>query len=205
MSEFKGTPGPWETDRNNIHAGQIATIHGCKGNDWVEVWSPNWPYSESVQEANANLIAAAPELLECLTMGQDLNTPDFLRWVIDRLVMVHGDNENSDFIHSLRARIDAMDSAINKALGMDNNPEKKQPIELDHAPLIQVLGRGMRMEKPSAPIDEDEKPTAATINSAQQNDRLVKVMRSLAFSFPDERYSDIEEAAKKTLAALGLA
>lgn len=64
--EFKGTPAPWLTDRNNTHTGQIATVHGCKNNSWVEIWSTNWPESESAQEANANLIAAAPELLEAL-------------------------------------------------------------------------------------------------------------------------------------------
>ncbi|EMU8998621.1 hypothetical protein AAA733_001667 [Providencia rettgeri] len=64
--EFKHTPAPWLTDRNNTHTGQIATVHGCENNSWVEIWSTNWPESESVQEANANLIAAAPELLEAL-------------------------------------------------------------------------------------------------------------------------------------------
>jgi len=56
MSEFKGTKGPWQTDRNNCHAGQIATIHHCLNNDWVEIWSPDWPDDEEVQEANARLL-----------------------------------------------------------------------------------------------------------------------------------------------------
>lgn len=72
------TPGPWETDRNNIHAGLIATIYHCAGNDWVEVWSSQWPADESTQEANARLIAAAPELLGVLTelfeIGQVFNS-----------------------------------------------------------------------------------------------------------------------------------
>lgn len=46
------TPGPWLTDRNNVHTGQIATIHHC--------------LDEAEQEANARLIAAAPELLAAL-------------------------------------------------------------------------------------------------------------------------------------------
>jgi hypothetical protein len=62
----KHTPGPWETDRDNIHTGQIAIIHHCLNNNWVEVWSPNWPIDEAEQEANARLIAAAPEMLEAL-------------------------------------------------------------------------------------------------------------------------------------------
>lgn len=66
----KHTAGPWQTDRNNVHAGQIATIHGCIGNDWVEIWSPQWPDSEETQEANARLMAAAPELFEALDQIQ---------------------------------------------------------------------------------------------------------------------------------------
>lgn len=65
----KHTPGPWLTDRNNVHTGQIATVHHCAGNDWVEIWSDKWiehGLGEAVQEANARLIAAAPELLEAL-------------------------------------------------------------------------------------------------------------------------------------------
>lgn len=64
MSEFRGTKGPWQTDRNNCHAGQIATIHHCLNNDWVEIWSPDWPDDEDVQEANARLIAASPRMYE---------------------------------------------------------------------------------------------------------------------------------------------
>lgn len=66
MSKAQHTPGPWRVDRNNVHVGQIAIIHHCVGNDWVEIWSPEWPDDEHVQEANTRLIAAAPELLEAL-------------------------------------------------------------------------------------------------------------------------------------------
>ncbi|HDS1569315.1 hypothetical protein [Stenotrophomonas maltophilia] len=69
----KHTPGPWETDRNNVHTGQIATIHHCLNNDWVEVWSPNWPADEAEQEANARLIAAAPELLYVAELVDDVS------------------------------------------------------------------------------------------------------------------------------------
>ena len=71
------TPGPWLTDRNNVHTGQIAIVHHCIGNDWIEIWSDKWAETgmcESEQEANARLIAAAPDLLEALeamlTVGQ---------------------------------------------------------------------------------------------------------------------------------------
>jgi hypothetical protein len=61
------TPGPWRTDRNDIHSGQISVVHHCVGNDWVEVWSPDAIAADQKEmEANARLIAAAPELLEAL-------------------------------------------------------------------------------------------------------------------------------------------
>ena len=65
----KHTPGPWLTDRGNAHTGQIATIHHCLNNDWVEIWTDKWAETglgEGEQEANARLIAAAPELLDAL-------------------------------------------------------------------------------------------------------------------------------------------
>ena len=93
--EFKGTPGPWLTDRNNFHAGRIATVHGCKNNDWVEIWSTNWPENEDVQEANARLMAAAPDLLNAL-----INLIEY--WKLDETAEAH-----------------AAMIAINKALGRE--------------------------------------------------------------------------------------
>lgn len=58
------TPGPWRIDRNNTHGGQIAVVHHCAGNDWVEIWSPDATAAdEKEMEANARLITAAPELM----------------------------------------------------------------------------------------------------------------------------------------------
>lgn len=62
----KHTPAPWQTDRNSVHTGSIAIIHHCLDNDWVDVWSEKWPETEEEQEANARLIASAPDLLEAL-------------------------------------------------------------------------------------------------------------------------------------------
>ncbi|ENJ7583121.1 hypothetical protein ACVS1I_002121 [Providencia rettgeri] len=97
--KFKHTPAPWLTDRNNTHTGQIATVHGCENNSWVEIWSTNWPESESVQEANANLIAAAPELLEAL------------------IELTESAKEAIDGLGDLSDAIDTAKAAIAKALG----------------------------------------------------------------------------------------
>jgi len=62
----KFTQGEWSTCRNNVHICQIATIHHCLNNDWVEVWAMKASGGEIEQEANAHLIAAAPEMYRML-------------------------------------------------------------------------------------------------------------------------------------------
>ena len=67
MSEFKGTPGPWEAVSNERYweireeTGQIADLGASQF--WFDGGDMNGP----VTTANAQLIAASPELLEaCL-------------------------------------------------------------------------------------------------------------------------------------------
>jgi hypothetical protein len=64
MSNTKHTPGPWQVDLENCHTGQVAVCHG-DADTYYEVWTPNWAGGID-QKANANLIAAAPEMLEML-------------------------------------------------------------------------------------------------------------------------------------------
>lgn len=66
---------------------------------------------------DAHLIAAAPDLLACQTMGAQVNTPDFLDWVADRLIDVYGESPSIDFVQSLRRRATAGREAIAKATG----------------------------------------------------------------------------------------
>lgn len=74
-----------------------------------------WPGDRTEGHANAQLISAAPDLLACQTMGASKNTPDFLEWIADRLVGVHGDDAGNDFIISLRERAAAGRNAVAKA------------------------------------------------------------------------------------------
>lgn len=119
MKKFKGTPGPWEQDRfDNIVHGEEDTW-GNKNT--VRVSGVALPGQVTAEyAANGKLVTAAPELLDSLTMGQTMQTPEFLHWIADRLVYVHGERENLDFIRSLRERADAMRLAVDKALGEDN-------------------------------------------------------------------------------------
>lgn len=65
MSEFKGTPGPWHRDYAGI--GNVWAAN-CKVADTANPIQ-EWRYRDVPDEeraANANLVAAAPDLLEAL-------------------------------------------------------------------------------------------------------------------------------------------
>ena len=68
MSAFKGTPGPW---RPSLHgpSGFIYGIEAGPSHDPVKIvkWGGIGRPSSETGQANARLIAAAPELLEALT------------------------------------------------------------------------------------------------------------------------------------------
>jgi len=66
MSEPKFTPGPWFTDDYGyIFSGERRDAHmiaEVRGWGWIQYL----PDPEKIQDANAHLIAAAPELFEAL-------------------------------------------------------------------------------------------------------------------------------------------
>lgn len=108
MRQFKGTPGPWEFNGTSAVIAKDTTV--VIGNFFGTVLptrdNPDW-----------KLISAAPELLEVLTHGQTMDMADMLDWVADRLVYVHHENENMDYIISLRERANLARAAITKVLG----------------------------------------------------------------------------------------
>lgn len=67
MKEFKGTPGPWI----NVGGWVDAKKSGCLSSIICAIDSVASINPESVNDANANLIAAAPELLEALRQLRD--------------------------------------------------------------------------------------------------------------------------------------
>lgn len=92
MSQFKGTPGPWFNKKTDVwdNDGYIAEVMNIS--DPIEV-----------QIANAQLIAAAPELLEAL---QDMVT------LVKKRAYPQPDKPSSDW-----GRAEAAQEIINKALG----------------------------------------------------------------------------------------
>lgn len=79
MSKFKGDKSPWVVKEN---AGQYLSIESAEGYPF-EICKLGTAIP--VVKANANLIAAAPELLECLTKLVEAhetdNTKEYGFWV----------------------------------------------------------------------------------------------------------------------------
>ena len=114
MDEFKGTQGEWRV----VQLDGSDKRHYREGFDTaVETDETSIACMDSDNPHDATLIAAAPDLLRSQTMGQSLNTPDFLDWVADRLVNEYGVSSNMDFVWSLRERAATGRAAIAKALG----------------------------------------------------------------------------------------
>lgn len=100
------TPGPWTIDVT--WRGNLTVI----GPDLRPICTP-----ARRSEANATLIAAAPDYHDAATCGAQVNLPDFLDWIADRLVHVHGDDPNVDFVVTCRDRARKLRAAIAKATG----------------------------------------------------------------------------------------
>lgn len=64
--EFKGTPGPWVASKTGRGIGPVSGIDDQSFGMIIEVAYVEFDPEIEVQVANANLIAAAPELLEAL-------------------------------------------------------------------------------------------------------------------------------------------
>lgn len=104
MKEFKGTPGPWRVgDKDGIFT---SVVHDSEGIGMCPhvLAKVTTRYSSSEQAiANANLIAAAPELLEAL---QEMVA------IVKKHTYPQPDKPSTPY-----ARAEWAESIINKALG----------------------------------------------------------------------------------------
>lgn len=66
MNEFKGTPGPWVASKTGRGIGPVSGLDDQSFGMIIEVAYVEFDPEIEVQVANANLISAAPELLEAL-------------------------------------------------------------------------------------------------------------------------------------------
>jgi hypothetical protein len=78
MNETKHTPGPWEVIEVNLHDGpckHALYVNGTGDYQFDEIAAVMMDYADNSPEANARLIAAAPDLLSaCEKMRDVLNT-----------------------------------------------------------------------------------------------------------------------------------
>lgn len=68
MSEPKHTPGPWVVERNVMAQGvcHLAVVARHAGQDWMPCSITPMDSMRPIDEANAQLISAAPDLLAAL-------------------------------------------------------------------------------------------------------------------------------------------
>ena len=112
----KPTPGPWEVNtqggpnRTEVFSGDTRICDTLSG-------TVHYDTEDGECEANAQLISAAPELLEAHEPDADMPGPDFLDWIADRMVNVYGESEGIDFVLALRRKAEKTRKAIAKAIG----------------------------------------------------------------------------------------
>lgn len=120
--EFKGTPGPWKVGKITgcvvADSNEALTIRGSYENESKDYYG-GFLIGESISNANAQLIAAAPELLESLN--------ELLRYAPSLDVL--GD---SDYDSSFKTAIKKAESTILLALGKEEQMPNKKIVYLAH-------------------------------------------------------------------------
>lgn len=78
--------------------------------------SGKWGPTELSLDA-AKIIEA---FVDAADRGAEVNTPDLMEWIADRLVHVHGENPHIDYVLSLRERA----KKLRSALSLSSQPHK---------------------------------------------------------------------------------
>ena len=103
MEEFKGTPGPWVASTNDRSIGPVSRDDDQSYGMIFPIAWVEFDGNPEYQQANANLIAAAPDLLESL---QEMAA------IVKKNSYPQPDKPNSNY-----ARAEHAESVIAKALG----------------------------------------------------------------------------------------
>lgn len=117
--ESKHTPGPWEV-RDEFSPYEYGTVEVYKedGNKWIAsaLGTHVGPSTKEEAKANANLIAASPDLLEAIQHA--LNLKDL--WSADQYGTVPSDYEGTK--NALQQMQDKLEAAYLKATGQAITP-----------------------------------------------------------------------------------
>lgn len=114
----KHTPGPWYwTDDYTTQDGRKtwSVVAECGYGVLSCDGTRNSP--QCCNSADADIIAAAPDLLAACKYGTQFDLSAFLDWVADRFVQWYGERPNTDYILRLRTQADLIRAAIAKAEG----------------------------------------------------------------------------------------
>lgn len=68
-------------------------------------------------EALESQAQAIEELVTALSEGAQINTPQLMDWVAERLVLVHGENPNVDYVLALKTRAKKIAGILAKHTG----------------------------------------------------------------------------------------
>lgn len=104
-----------ETSVEEAHITELKKIHELTRTSeafWIREAGDQNKRAEAAEQRIAELQRRVGELVGCLTMGAQINTPDFLDWIAARLVNVHGEREEVDYVLSLKERAKAMRAAL---------------------------------------------------------------------------------------------
>lgn len=107
-------PDPKEevTTEDNVRKWQEYLDRGI-----VEMGDPEWRIKallDNFLSERDQLASIARGLSTCITQGAQLETPDMLDWIADRLVKVHGEDPNVDYVMTLRVRANNMRAALSR-------------------------------------------------------------------------------------------
>ena len=104
MEKFKGTPGPWARESAGRGIGPVSEDDDQSYGMVITVAYVDFGESDEVQNSNAQLIAAAPELLEaCMRMRNQLYAAGY--------------EAERGSLNPTKCLLNQIESAINKALG----------------------------------------------------------------------------------------
>lgn len=91
MSEMKHTPGPWTINRHGaIVGGDFTEYTNGRGQSQIAMATGAHNISDEERNANANLIAAAPDLLDALKRCSKLIEGEVPSFVIDAIAKAQG-------------------------------------------------------------------------------------------------------------------
>jgi hypothetical protein len=118
MSETKHTPGPWEVHREPAIDYRANSVFGADGKSlvaWCAGGGPRRAIEGPEEDANAKLIASAPDMLEALQASREADAADdAMREAHERATAEDWINDPTGSLH-VRAYVERYNDAVRRA------------------------------------------------------------------------------------------